>query len=314
MTASLTVIVPFADAEDSLSTTLLSLDGSRAEQIGFVLVDDGSRDDTLSVLDAFAADRNDVTVLRQKNRRGFGAARNLGLEAVDSDWIAFLDGDDFVEHGYYPRLLEAAEELGCDFVRTDHVRVDGPHREVMRVPSEFRDGTVGDPRDGIGRLGRASAVESSDVWAGIYHRRLLDAGLLEFRTDLTSHEDVPWMWRLHLKAASFSVSGLRGVFHQAGVGPSATDALDVVRALDAMVAEVQADPESARFLPKAVFWHLSTVAKTLRRADQRDRPRAQTLALLCTESLKALPRAPRDEALARLERNDQTLIEGLLRA
>lgn len=312
MPTTLTVIVTFANAEDSLSTTLRSLASHPDDRISYVLVDDGSTDDTPDTLEAFAAGQPRVNVVRQRHRQGFGAARNRGLDEAAGTWIAFLDGDDFVENGYYPRLLDVADDLGCDFVRTDHVRVEGRHREVRTVPSDLRDGTIGDPREAILPLGQATAVESSQVWAGIYHRRLLDRGLLEFRPDLTAHEDIWWMWRLHLKASSFSVAGLRGVFHQAGVGPSATSAIDIVRGLDAMVSEVQADREADRFLPKALFLYASTMAREVRRVDYLDRPRARTLGLLCGESLRALPPTPLALAMERLDRNDTSLIEGLL--
>jgi glycosyltransferase involved in cell wall biosynthesis len=66
-------------------------------------VDDGSTDATAAVANSFAATHEDlpIRVLREPHR-GPGAARNVGIRAARSEWIAFLDSDDL----WYPEKLE----------------------------------------------------------------------------------------------------------------------------------------------------------------------------------------------------------------
>ncbi|MCO6705232.1 glycosyltransferase family 2 protein, partial [Streptomyces sp. CHB9.2] len=75
------------------------------------------------------------------------------------------------------------------------------------VPVGLR-GEVLDPRDAILPADRTTSVDYAYVWAGIYHRRLLERGLLHFTESLRTAEDRPWIWRLHREATSFAVTDL----------------------------------------------------------------------------------------------------------
>ena len=70
-----------------------------ASGIQVVVVDDGSTDESLEVLQAWAARRPGVTVLTKENG-GQSSARNLGLEHAHGEWVTFLDPDDIVEPDY----------------------------------------------------------------------------------------------------------------------------------------------------------------------------------------------------------------------
>ena len=63
-----------------------------------LVVDDGSKDDTLNVLSGFG---EKIRIIRQENK-GVSAARNRGLQEARCDWIAFLDSDDM----WAPKKLE----------------------------------------------------------------------------------------------------------------------------------------------------------------------------------------------------------------
>ena len=69
-------------------------------RVEVVMVDDGSRDDSLAVLESWAARRPElVTVISQPNG-GQGAARNAGLEVARGEWVTFPDPDDVVDPNY----------------------------------------------------------------------------------------------------------------------------------------------------------------------------------------------------------------------
>lgn len=69
-----------------------------------VMVDDGSTDESLTLLKDWQAQRPElVTVLSQANA-GQGAARNAGLEAATGEWVTFPDPDDLLEPDYFERV------------------------------------------------------------------------------------------------------------------------------------------------------------------------------------------------------------------
>jgi len=84
-----TVVIPVHDREAVLPAAIESVLAQTLRPARIVVVDDGSTDGTAAV--AAAAP---VELLRHPVARGSGAARNTGIAAADTTWIAFLDSDD----------------------------------------------------------------------------------------------------------------------------------------------------------------------------------------------------------------------------
>ncbi|MTE20703.1 glycosyltransferase [Streptomyces sp. TRM43335] len=292
----LSVIVPFGNVRPYALDTLRSLRVNSAEfdkgEIEFVLVDDFSTDGTSDLLDRAEKDLPGAVVVRRARRGGVATARNSGLDVARGRFVTFLDGDDWVAPGHYRDLSAAIESLGCDFVRTDHVVCTGRRRTLARVPHGRR-GTVLDPRDAILPAHRTTSVDYAYAWAGVYHRRLWESGVLRFDDGLHTAEDRPWIWRLHREASSFAVVGLTGVFYRRGVATSLTRIgderqLDFVRAYDLLVAETSRDRNAEALLPKAVRTYCAVIHHHL--TGDRFEPRlARTLRARCAAALRRLP-------------------------
>lgn len=300
----LSVIVPFRDVRRYAPDALRSLRANARPDFEFVLVDDGSRDDTPDLVERTAEKLSRVArvrFLRRERPGGIAAARNAGLDAAEGEYLTFLDGDDWYAPGYLPQLVAAAEGLSCDFLRTDHVRVTGRARTVRRVPVGLRDEVL-DPREVILPADRTTAVDYPQAWAGVYHRRLLERGLLHFPDGLRTAEDRPWIWRLHRQAGSFAVVGLLGVFYRKGVASSLTRVgderqLDFVPAFDRVVAETAADRDADRLLPKAVRTYCAVIDRHLAERDKFAPAVAARLRAVCGDALRRLPRDVLDEVL-----------------
>jgi glycosyltransferase involved in cell wall biosynthesis len=289
----LSVIVPFYNVQQYAPDTLVSLRANTREDFEFILVDDCSTDATPEILERAERDLPGAVLVRHERNGGLATARNTGIDAARGDYLTFLDGDDWLAPGYLPRLLAAAEELGCDFVRTDHVQCTGRARSVHRVPLGRR-GTVLDPRDGILPADRSTPVDYAYAWAGIYHRRLVDRGLLHFTDGLRTAEDRPWIWKLHRQADSFAVVGLLGVFYRRGVASSLTQIgdvrqLDFVRAFDQVIEETARDPEADRLLPKAVRTYCAIMTHHLGTIERFEPAVARQLRSLCAAALRRMP-------------------------
>ncbi|GGO52321.1 glycosyl transferase [Streptomyces daqingensis] len=288
----LSVIVPFYNVQSYAPETLRSLCANAREDVEFILVDDCSTDSTPEILAGAEKDLRGAVLVRHERNGGLATARNTGLDAARGEYLTFLDGDDWVAPGYYAELVAAAERLGCDFLRTDHVRCTARARTVSRVPHGRR-GTVMDPREAILPAGRTTSVDYAYAWAGVYHRRLLDRGLLHFTDGLRTAEDRPWIWRLHREAESFAVVGLLGVFYRRGVASSLTQIgdvrqLDFIRAFDQVVEETARDPDAERLLPKAVRTYCAIISHHL--TSGRFEPRvARRLRALSAGALRRLP-------------------------
>ncbi|MFF8591250.1 glycosyltransferase family 2 protein [Streptomyces sp. NPDC015220] len=297
----LSVIVPFYNVQQYAPDTLRSLHANARDDFEFVLVDDCSRDGTPDILARAERELPGAVYVRHEENGGLATARNTGIDRARGEYLTFLDGDDWIAPGYYPRLLAAVEELGCDFVRSDHVQCTGRTRTLHRVPLGRR-GVVLDPRAAILPADRTTSVDYPYAWAGVYHRRLLDRGLLHFTDGLRTAEDRPWIWKLHREAESFAVLGLLGVHYRRGVASSLTQIgdvrqLDFIRAFDQVVEETAKDREADRLLPKAVRTYCAILSHHLGSIGKFEPPVARRLKSLGAAALRRMPQDVLDAAL-----------------
>ncbi|WP_326699445.1 glycosyltransferase [Streptomyces sp. NBC_01754] len=311
----LSVVVPFHNVAAYADAALGSLARNAGPEVEFLLVDDCSTDGTPSVVDRWADRLPQAEVIRHPTNVGIAAARNSGIDAARGDYVTFLDGDDWYAPGHLARLLSAARELDCDFVRTDHVRSTGTRRVVHRAPARLRD-TVLDPRDGIAAPERETMVDYPFVWAGIYHRRLFEDGALRFPTGLRTAEDRLFVWRLHLRARSYAALGLYGVFYRRGVATSLTqikDArqLDFFPAYDTLMEEIGQDRDAALLLPKAVRTYCAMIAFHNEKADAYDPATAKRLRHESTAALHRMPRPVLERTLTMMDSRRGTLLRRL---
>lgn len=297
----LSVIVPFYNVQQYAPDTLRSLRANARDDFEFILVDDCSRDETPQILERAAHDLPGAVVVSHERNGGLATARNTGLDAARGEYLTFLDGDDWVAPGYYGDLVAAVESLGCDFVRTDHVQCTARARTVHRVPHGLR-GEVLPPREVILPADRSTSVDYPYAWAGIYHRRLADQGLLHFTDGLRTAEDRPWIWRLHREAESFAAVGLLGVFYRRGVASSLTQIgdvrqLDFIRAFDQVIEETAKDRDAEKLLPKAVRTYCAIISHHLGSIERFEPAVARTLKSMSAAALKRMPQSVLDDAL-----------------
>ena len=124
--ASVAVVIPAHNAAPFLQVTIDSLQQQTVAPEQVVVVDDGSTDDTAAI-----AERNGVLCLRQ-DRAGPGAARNRALASCKTEFVAFLDAEDWYALDKIERSLEHLQELGASCVATDAWLVSGDRVERRR--------------------------------------------------------------------------------------------------------------------------------------------------------------------------------------
>ncbi|MBC9717145.1 glycosyltransferase family 2 protein [Streptomyces sp. TRM66268-LWL] len=311
------VIVPFYNVQQYAPETLRSLSANARSDFEFLLVDDCSRDGTPELLERAAKEIPGVVHIRHEQNGGLATARNTGLDAARGEYLTFLDGDDWVAPGYFAQLVDAMDHHGCDFLRTDHVQFTGRNRTIHRVPHGLRD-VVLPSREAILPAHRSTSVDYAYAWAGIYHRRLLDQGVLHFMDGLRTAEDRPWIWKLHREAESFAVTSLLGVFYRRGVSNSLTQIgdvrqLDFIRSFDRVLADTAKDPEADRFLPKAVRTYCAIIAHHLGTIDKFEPQVAKRLRTLAAAALKRMPQELLGDVLDSMDHERSTQLRRLRR-
>lgn len=130
----ISIIVPVYRVEPYLRRCVDSILGQTYRDFELILVDDGSPDNCGVICDDYAQKDGRVHVIHQVNG-GLSAARNAGIDWVfansDSEWISFVDSDDWVHCAYLETMLTAAErfdvtQVMCHDIPTDHMIEDAP--------------------------------------------------------------------------------------------------------------------------------------------------------------------------------------------
>ena len=113
--SELTIIVAIYNVEDYLDRCLSSLRDQTVRDYEVLCVNDGSTDGSRDIIMKYVNSDSRFKVL-DKDNGGLSDARNFGLERCDSEYVGFIDGDDFVEKDYVEKAMNRIREDGSDMV------------------------------------------------------------------------------------------------------------------------------------------------------------------------------------------------------
>lgn len=139
---TLSIIIPAYNAEKFMSNTIKHLSKIQSD-FEIVVVDDGSKDNTLNVCRYLENEYPNLFVCTQPNS-GVSAARNLGIEKARGKWLFFCDADDWVDAGNIEEILCIAEKhegqiilAGMNFVKSNGINYHPVPDNVKFTPEEF---------------------------------------------------------------------------------------------------------------------------------------------------------------------------------
>ena len=135
--ADISIVVPVYNVEAFLRTCVESILRQPFADFDLVLVDDGSTDGSGAMCDAYAASDPRVRTVHKANG-GLSSARNAGIEWAlansDSQWIFFVDSDDWIAPDCLRLLRDAADQAPLSMGSVAYVDNDGKTREVAHLP------------------------------------------------------------------------------------------------------------------------------------------------------------------------------------
>lgn len=136
----ISVIVPVYNIEDYLPRCIESLMQQTFSDLEILLVDDGSTDNSPSICEAYRQQDDRIVVLHKENG-GVVSARKAGLKAARGTYIAYVDGDDWIEPDMYERMYQKMTEQTVDVVMCGRYEDTGDvQKEVFHGIPEGRYG------------------------------------------------------------------------------------------------------------------------------------------------------------------------------
>lgn len=111
----LSVIIPCYNVEKYVSKCIDSVLDNKVKDIEIILVNDGSKDNTLKIIKEYEKAHKEIKVIDKKNG-GLSDARNAGLRKAKGKYVTFLDSDDYVDSKMYVDMIAKAEENDYDLV------------------------------------------------------------------------------------------------------------------------------------------------------------------------------------------------------
>lgn len=183
----ISIVIPLYNKEKSIENTLSSVLKQTFTDYEIIVVDDGSTDNSLEVVNQCLSSLKNVKIIVKKNG-GVSSARNAGIIAAKGEYVAFLDGDDIWESNY----LETLAKLISDYPDCTIWGL-GYGQLINGIETAQSNTSFNNYRGIIDNVW----INYPGIWTGSSSRAsLIVAGLFDER--ITHGEDIDMWWRLLL--------------------------------------------------------------------------------------------------------------------
>ena len=252
----LSIIVPAYNIANYLTRCLESILAQTYGELEVIVVNDGSKDGTGAVIDAFAEKDSRVKAIHKENG-GVTSARLRGLSEATGHWIAFVDGDDYIEPDMLERLLKNAKAYGAEISHCGY-RMVFP----SRVDWYYNTGvlTAQPGKQGLYDLLEGRFVEPA-LWNKLYRRELFDGLAAWMDTSIRVNEDLlmnAFLFRKATMAVHEDFCPYHYILRQGSAMVSRFNEhklKDPLRVVDILLAE-EADPKAREFLENRLVYQL----------------------------------------------------------
>lgn len=193
------IIVAAYNVETYIQRCLDSLKPLSAQLFELIIINDGSTDNTLSIIKNFLLTNKieNAKVIDQVNG-GLSSARNVGLREANGDYVIFVDGDDFISHKELSKI--------CSLINIEYDVVICPPRVEYHALENLKSSDercFSLPFTGLKTVNDLDLFSISTVaWSKIYKTSLIRDKQLKFPEGIL-YEDNYWYW-LFMKEANLA--------------------------------------------------------------------------------------------------------------
>jgi glycosyltransferase involved in cell wall biosynthesis len=185
----ISIIIPVYNTEQYLRQCLDSVINQTLKNIEIVIVNDGSTDNSLNILQEYQKKYSHIKVINQINK-GYSEVRNIGLQNTTGDYIGFVDSDDFIEENMFEKLINKAIETNADIVSCNYYMVYNKNKkEEIRAADNSKQIEILENSSYRFTGAESVLLDEAFVWNRIYKRNFLINNNIKFDKDAFFMED-----------------------------------------------------------------------------------------------------------------------------
>ena len=118
MSYKISVVIPVYNVEEYIAECLDSITNQTIgiENIEVIIVNDKTPDNSMAIVEEYASKYSSFKIVNNEVNKGLGESRNVGLGHVTSDYVCFVDSDDFISSNTFEDSLSKINESGADLL------------------------------------------------------------------------------------------------------------------------------------------------------------------------------------------------------
>ena len=195
-TPIVSIIVPIYNAEKYLYRCIDAILAQKFIDFELLLVNDGSRDSSKSICDAYSQKDNRIKVIHKQNG-GASSARNIGLEAAKGEYIAFADADDWMDSDWLSYMVENIYDT--DLVVTGHIMHDGEKEIAIDLTDTCY--SKNEMSDGCYKL--LNSNQMGYLWSMLFRATIIKTNHILMDEKMALQEDLDFILRFLHHTTSF---------------------------------------------------------------------------------------------------------------
>ena len=182
----ISVVVPAYNVEKYIEKTLKSIVNQTLREIEIIVINDGSTDDTLSIIKRLMLEDKRIILINKKNG-GVSQARNDGIKIAKGEYVSFIDGDDWIEEDFFKDSYKYGSENNLDIVMSD-AYLDYFRRKKTKYLKELEVQKIISGEEYLKQLYKNNCLKV--VWNKIVKREIFIKNDLFFLENVPSGEDM----------------------------------------------------------------------------------------------------------------------------
>ncbi|WP_291062634.1 MULTISPECIES: glycosyltransferase family 2 protein [unclassified Empedobacter] len=179
----ISIVIPIYNAEKYIKKCITSILSQAYENIELILINDGSKDNSLTICNKYKKLDHRVIIINQANQ-GVSKTRNNGINIATGEYILFIDADDYIDKEYISSFLKEKLNQNTLLIQ-DLVRVEN-NKSIITDNYKYKEYKTKD----LGEIFQNNILNNGFPFCKLYNLNLIKKYQLQFKSDIKFGEDL----------------------------------------------------------------------------------------------------------------------------